>query len=727
MALDERYFVTSDLDTYYVDKDSGLPLAGGTIEFWRDSARSIPKLVYQLSGAPPHYTYTALPNPIDLSSVGTVQNDLGDNIVIYYFPYDERGNLDLYYTVVRDSNGVEQLSREAWPNITSADDPTSADFPIQNQISNSQFTQVFINENQSTVYTIDDTFNQRFIFAPNWTFVVSGTGTVTVERIAIAGNDKVATSPPYVLDVTVSGGITECKLMQRFNVNSGLWASTEDEPIFLSGTLIARNEGAGTSGIQMFYIDSNVSDPILIIDASFDNSKYQFLTGVTQSVVPLSTNSDSGNEGFVEIYLSFLPSSHIRISSIQVVPTSNEAGGNFLRYELNSSNRAQALMGDYYIPRLNSRPSASILTAWNFTLNPFQFGLSGSIETTAAYICDQTIALRGESGDVTFSKDDGTLGLQLTTSGNNDAFYLMQYLSGANAKKILDTPLSVNVFAYSPSESDNVTMRIYLFRAGASASIPILPTSIGTVDTSGIFTLTASGWTEIERSGLDTAKAALPIIYNSSDIQSPEGDRGFTGWKVTDSSEISDTDKFAIVVTFAYIDASTQITVNSISLTPSDIPARPAPQSSDEVLRKCQYYYEKSCNLSQQPEDGVLNGAKFAHMRIFSNGFLNTSVHPQFISVIYNTRKRTTVVPTMYSVDGTPGNVFALLYNGPTTVLTGNVIIANWTVPDQGESGVNFEPLDRADQILSYGVANLQNPESIVLFQYVADARLGIV
>lgn len=726
MALDERYFVTSDLDTYYVDKDSGLPLAGGTIEFWRDSARSVPKLVYQLSGSPPNYTYTALPNPIDLSSVGTVQNDLGDNILIYYFPYDEKGNLDLYYIVVRDSNGVEQLSREAWPNITAAEDPTADDFPIQNQVSNSQFTQVFINEDQSTVYTVNDIFNQRFIFAPNWTFVVSGTGTVTVERIAIAGNDKVATSPPYVLDVTVSGGITDCKLMQRFNVNSGLWASTEDESIFLSGTLIARNESAGTTGIQMFYVESGGTAPILIVDASFDNSRYQLLTGVTQSIIPSSTNTESGYEGYVEIYLSFLPSSHVRISSIQVVPTSNEAGGDFLRYELNSSNRAQAWMGDYYIPRLNSRPSASLLTAWNFTLNPFQFGLSGSIGTTADYICDQTIALRGESGDVTFSKDTGTLGLKLTTSGNNDAFYLMQYLSGANAKKILDTPLSVNVFAYSPSESDNVTMRIYLFRAPASASIPILPTSIGTVNSSGIFTLTESGWTEIQRSGLDTAKALLPAIYNF-DVHAAEIDKGFTGWQVIDGSEISDTDKFAIVVTFAYIDALTQITINSISLTPSTIPARPAPQSSDEVLRKCQYYYEKSCNLSQQPEEGVLNGAKFAHMRVFVNGFISTSVHPQFISVIYNTRKRTTVVPTMYSVDGTPGNVFAILYNGSTTVLSGNVIIENWTVADQGEGGVNFEPVDRADQILVDDLVNLQNPESIVLFQYVADARLGIV
>ena len=68
-----------------------------------------------------------------------------------------------------------------------------------------------------------------FEFAPNWDFVISGTGTVTVERIAISGNQNVVTSPPYVLDVSVSIGITACYLRQRLYLNSGLWASTANQ------------------------------------------------------------------------------------------------------------------------------------------------------------------------------------------------------------------------------------------------------------------------------------------------------------------------------------------------------------------------------------------------------------------------------------------------------------------------------------------------------------------
>jgi len=727
MSLDERYFVTADLEEYFVDKDSGLPLAGGTLTFYRDVSRTTPKTVFQLSGAPPNYTYTALPDPITLSSVGTVQNAGGDNEVIYYFPYDDEGNLDLYYIVCRDSNGVEQFTREAWPNLTAADNPTNTDFPIQNQLSNVQFTQVFINENQSTVYTVSAATNQVFAFAPNWDFVISGTGTVTIERIAIAGNDNVATSPPYVLDVTLSGGITDCKLRQRLNVNSGLWASTADEPIFLAGTLIARNEGAGTTGIQMFYVESSGGLPVTIVDAAFDNAGYQLLTGVTASAVPASTNTDLGNEGYIDIYLSFNPSSHVRISSIQVVPTLDEAGGNFLQYDLNSSNREQAFMGDYYIPRLNSRPSASLLTAWDFTLNPFQFAASGNIGATAAYICDQTIALRGASGAVAYAKDAVTGGLALTTAGTNDAFYLMQYLSGYDAKKILGTPLSVNVFGYVTSVSDDVTMRVYLFRAPSTSTIPTLPTSIGTVATSGVFTVAAAGWTEIPRGGLDTATAILPTIATNSAINNEDNDMGFTGWELVDSTQIGNTDKFAMVVTFAYADASTVITINSISLIPSQIPARPAPKSTEEVLSECQYYYEKSYDL------GIYAGA------VSNNGLLYKAMNPTFtpsiygatplnFSIIYNTRKRIPVNPSVYAADGTLGSVFVQVFHTNALANSGNAALTNWTQTTSGQTQALFQPVDLSVAILGSNVVQYTtSADAGIYFHFVADARLGIV
>ena len=76
MALNEQYFVTSDLDTYFVDKDSGLPLAGGKVYFYSDINRTQAKNVYELSGSAADYTYDPLPNPVNVAEPNEVIGDL---------------------------------------------------------------------------------------------------------------------------------------------------------------------------------------------------------------------------------------------------------------------------------------------------------------------------------------------------------------------------------------------------------------------------------------------------------------------------------------------------------------------------------------------------------------------------------------------------------------------------------------------------------------------------
>lgn len=737
MALDERYFVTSDLSPYFVDKNTGLPLANGSISFYRDVARTTPKTVYQLIGAPPNYFYAPLPNSVPLSSVGQPQDGTGDNVIIYYYPYDSEGNLDLYYIVVADSNGVMQETIEAWPNIASSNNPTQNDFSISNQVSNAQFTQTFLNNNAPTVYNVTSASNKIFAFAPNWDFVISGTGSVAVQQIAIPGNDKIITSPPYVLDITVSGGITTCYLRQRFNKNSGLWASTTTQSIFLAGSVIAINQLSGNTNIEMLYQESTGGSPISILQGIFDNSGYKLLTGVTTLPIPLSTNTDVANDGYIDIYLSFLPNSHIRLSSIQVVPSFNATNAALISFQLNSSNREQAFMGDYYIPKLNMRPQPSLLTGWDFTVNPFQFGASSTFgDVSIKYICDQTIAQSGPSGTVVSSIDPITNGLKLTTAGNNDAFYLMQYLSGNDAKSILGTPLSVNFFGYVSSNSNPVTMRVYLFRAPSGSSIPISPASIGSISTGGIFTLTASGWTEIPRSGLNTATAILPHVSTNDAINNSTNDIPFTGWQVIDSAQIGDTDKFAIVVTFAYLDTSTAINVNSISLIPNAIPSRPAPESFDTVLRKCQYYYETSYDRGVNSGSVSSNGAVICE-QYYINGSTNPIVlsskcYSRYLTVRYVTAKRIPVTPTIYSPDGAFGNVLInCVYSGTLNINTDAPISGNWTLSNNGNKGFAFSPVNSSIEVAvgpgTGDFVNIQNGEGVAKFHYVADARLGIV
>jgi hypothetical protein len=142
MTLDPRFIVTSDLESYFVDKDSGAPLAAGIVTFYSDINRITKKPVYQLTGSPPNYTYSALPNPSILSGVGTFQDESGNNIVPYYFPYqgtpdDSDGTIELYYITVQNMDEVDQFTREGWPNVTSSGNLDNEGF--RNFIPNGQF------------------------------------------------------------------------------------------------------------------------------------------------------------------------------------------------------------------------------------------------------------------------------------------------------------------------------------------------------------------------------------------------------------------------------------------------------------------------------------------------------------------------------------------------------------------------------------------------------------
>ncbi len=146
----------SGLNTYFVpltilqeqfwDKLEDAPLAGGKLYFYQDEARTIPKSVYVLTGNPPDYTY-AVASPSDssitLSSIGTVDDGQGNNLVIYGYPYDDTdfdgsGNIELYYMTVYSSDGIFQFSVGGFPNVPFEEgvQPTGQE---KNFIKNGQF------------------------------------------------------------------------------------------------------------------------------------------------------------------------------------------------------------------------------------------------------------------------------------------------------------------------------------------------------------------------------------------------------------------------------------------------------------------------------------------------------------------------------------------------------------------------------------------------------------
>lgn len=137
MTLDTRYIPDTSFQTGILDKDTAFPLAGGILKFYEDDSRTTPKEVFALSGAPPNYSYVSLGTEITLSSIGTTQDSGGNDIPIYFFPYDASGNLQLYYFTVESSGAIFQFSREGQPNLAPEALPTENN--VVNYIPNGQF------------------------------------------------------------------------------------------------------------------------------------------------------------------------------------------------------------------------------------------------------------------------------------------------------------------------------------------------------------------------------------------------------------------------------------------------------------------------------------------------------------------------------------------------------------------------------------------------------------
>jgi len=118
MAINTSLLIAAPmLQDYLVDNATGLPLAGGTITLFQDNSRTTLKNWYYQTGIPGNYTYITLPNPLTLSSVGTITDNNGNDTIPFYYPYDEtdNSNIQTYYIIVRNSNGQQQFSRQNFP------------------------------------------------------------------------------------------------------------------------------------------------------------------------------------------------------------------------------------------------------------------------------------------------------------------------------------------------------------------------------------------------------------------------------------------------------------------------------------------------------------------------------------------------------------------------------------------------------------------------------------
>jgi hypothetical protein len=199
----------------------------------------------------------------------------------------------------------------------------------------------------------------------------------------------------------------------------------------------------------------------------------------------------------------------------------------------------------------------------------------------------------------------------------------------------------------------------------------------------------------------------------------------------------------AIVVAFDTLTAAlVSLTLDYISLVPGLIPTRPAPQTPDQVLRECQYYFERSyapnvatgtitladsvsAVQSCTGDNGVLSGTTCnMFQQSFGGNFKQTKINaPSLVlwsTKTLNTSSRITANLTYHTTG----------LGGANHNASGDVNYASfWSVATQGTQSFNYFPTTSAISNTPFtdtaGVAAIDSASGWITFHYVADARLG--
>ena len=732
MSLDPRYIVATNLENYLVDKDTGLPLANGTVRFFQDDSRSTPKTVYQLTGSPPNYTYSALPNPMTLSAVGTTVNAGGNYTPIYYYPYATDGEtVQLYYISIYSALNVLQYTLQAWPNISEASDPTEMVSTVENELSNSQFSQVlFVPSQGNTISFTTALSSVSYQIAPDWEVVISssGAGSLTINQIALAGALNIPTNPPFAISFLPSGGtITKLLLRQTLNNNPDIWSTTTQGAGYISGIMLVNSLDGNPHTLQMQYTQSGgPSSPQVIVSGSTGVTGYQLLNNTV--LLNAGTNTEDGNTGAIYIEIVLPNTGNYSVTSVQVVGLNDQSG--LVEYVQDPINRQIDHLYHYYQPALNFKPIKSYLCGWDFPLNPAQaLGSTVTSGIASKYTWDQTILWQsGPFGAVSRSTTGSTKGSYVINSNGGDAqFAIVQYLTLPQILDLLNNNLSSNLIVKTDNAS-NIKGTISLWYT-SDATVP----NINTSSLSLVLSVNANGkpitfngnWSEIPRSNY--GDAIFTIDYSNPNLQN----FGFNGWKLdTDTIDISTVTYFAIVVGFSVLTSTKNIIIQSCSLVPGKVPTIPATQTFDEVLNDCEYYYEMSYANGTIPGAATSVGAIMTPAAGSYDG-TNFDVFFNYFSIQFKQEKVTLPVyatsgfngVTIYSYLALNGsNAIVLL--APYSTPVGQTFSSYFTLFNISKNNVAFNAVSASGVYPQH--AGSTPYASTQIFHYTIDTRIGV-
>ncbi len=614
--------------------------------------------------------------------------------------------------------------------------PTDIGFTTENQITNPQFAVV----NFVSPYTFSSSVSADIQIGPGWVLSLTSSGSGSAELTQVPLNSSALTknssNASYALRLVLSGW-SDVKLKQRFDQNGMLWANQ-----YVSSNITARSDDANAI-ISARIVDSMGNVLGQVLDSTPVGGLFAEYPDVDQLDNTINTNIPP--TAWIEYQLQLQNNIDIYITSIQLIVSDFQISP---VYEQDSIERQIDHTFHYYEPQLAFKPITSLLTGWDFKLNPAQFGTAQTVtNSAAAYVWDQLICL-SKLGTIAVDRSPRPEGISFTTSQPKEAFYTMQYLSGLQVSLIKASNLAVNIDGYSLSGS-GVIATVSLFVAQQAGTIPILPSTIGTLNADGTFSLTDSNWTKIPMiNGYSSSKT----IENGG----PGFDTGFIGFDGLSQYALSITTQlFCMVVSYYVPTSGTTVYLNSTSLVPGDIPTRPAPSTYGDVVRECRYYYEKSwapavaIGTATYVDAVTLSMAPMSRIQLAAAAVMSLTYYfnQHGFGVPFKEHKRRAPIFTFYSAinASTTGVVTAYLAwiytdntpahtQTPGTTTTDTTVASSWVLLANGREGISYQviPANLADMIIdgptqTVVTNSLYYASGSMSFHYTADARLGII
>lgn len=525
MALDPKFMIAPSLQEYFVDKDTGLPLANGKVFFYQDDNRSVLKPIYTLSGTPSNYGYTPLSNPVTLNGVGTFSSNETDDVLPYYFPYNELNHniVQLYYIEVYSSGGVLQFTRQGYPNLGSSSDVNPYGY---NFVRNPQFYS-WNNTTSFSAAALTSTTDNDFT-ADDWAYENDGTNqTITISKGSFGTATGLPGSPSNYLIYSSTGGSGQSfnNLYQKYASVLTLSNQQISFGIYLRST---SNSNVRISLTQFFGTGGSPSPSVETDIATFAvTSTWTFFSATV--TVPDTTTKTLGTNGDDALYLNInLPlntSSTINICNVQL--------------QVGSS------LGTFPIKSNDDNNKAT-----NYD-NPYSIFRTG----------DTKMTLRNVSDPGWLLMDDGTIGNNASGSSHTGLQYKALYkLLWENVHSAQFAPLYDSSGTYlltfgATAEDDwNANKRIGLTKALGRVFAGAAPSNYSV--TVPITSVTANN--------LGIPFSAFEIVYYATPVK-------FSGTLPTSSPQINNTDTYYLNVNGGVYTSASNAVNAIVSGSPGDI------------------------------------------------------------------------------------------------------------------------------------------------------------